>query len=140
MAKTRTNDPQVFALAIGDFVTKAKAQPKQVVRKVGVDIVSSLVMKSPVDTGRFRYNWVCSFDTASSFTTTNTDKTGQKAIAMIRTQLNGWEGQDIYFTNSLPYAIPLEYGHSQQAPQGMVRLTVGEWNDFVARAVQEADQ
>lgn len=157
MAKTRTNDPQVFALAIGDFVTKAKAQPEQVVRKVGVDIASSLVMKSPVGDptnwkskappgyvgGRFRANWNVAFGRIDPLTTPSTDKSGAKTTDRIRIQLNGWnvESGDIFLTNSLPYAIPLEYGHSQaQAPQGMVRLTVGEWNGFVARAVQEADQ
>ena len=28
-----------------------------------------------------------------------------------------------YLTNKLPYAQALEYGHSQQAPSGMVRVS-----------------
>lgn len=30
-------------------------------------------------------------------------------------------GDTAYLVNNLPYAVPLEYGHSSQAPAGMVR-------------------
>ena len=155
MAKTYTTDPQVFALNISEFVKKAKEAPEKVVRKAATDVATSLVMKSPVGDakywkskpppgyvgGRFRANWVCAFHSPSTFITPSTDKSGAGTIARITTQLNGWSGGDIYFTNSLPYAIPLEYGHSkQQAPNGMVRLTVNEWNGIVEKAAKEVEE
>jgi len=131
--------PQVFALNIANFVDKAKAAPTHVVRKVGLDLASRVVMRSPVDTGRFRANWNVAFGRVDTLTTPSTDQSGGKTIERVRVQLNGWvPGQEIYLTNSLPYAIPLEYGHSKsQAPQGMVRLTVAEFQTFVNAAVAE---
>ena len=134
--------PEVFALKLGEFIEKAKAAPKQVVRKFGLDLFSQVVDRSPVDTGQFRWNWNVAFDRVDTFTTPGTDKTGAKTKERIRVLLNGWEvGQAIFFTNSLPYAIPLEYGHSKkQAPLGMVRITVAEAQDYIAKAVAEVKQ
>jgi hypothetical protein len=130
---------ETFGLDIARFVEKAKAAPEQVVRKVGLDLASRVVLRSPVDTGRFRANWNVAFGRVDTLTTLSTDKTGGKTIERVRVQLNGWQpGQDIYLTNSLPYAIPLEYGHSKkQAPLGMVRITVTEFQTFVDAAASE---
>lgn len=131
--------PQVFALRLHELIEKAKAAPEQVVRKVGLDIAESLVDKSPVDTGRFKANWNCAFGRIDPLTTPSTDKGGERTKNRIRIQLNGWQGGDtIFLTNSLPYAIPLEYGHSKQAPLGMVRLTATQFQTFIDKAVREA--
>lgn len=132
------SDAQTFGLDIAKFVEKAKAAPEQVVRKVGLDLTASVVRKSPVDTGRFRANWNIAFGHIDVLTTTGTDKSGGGTVERARVLLNGWQvDQDIYLTNSLPYAIPLEYGHSDQAPNGMVRLTVTEFQTFINAAVAE---
>lgn len=130
---------ETFGLDIARFVEKAKAAPEQVVRKVGLDLASRVVLRSPVDTGRFRANWNVAFGRVDTLTTPSADKTGGKTLERVRVQLNGWTaGQDIYLTNSLPYAIPLEYGWSKkQAPQGMVRITVTEFQTFVNAAIAE---
>ena len=136
------DSPEVFALKLGEFIEKAKGAPKQVVRKFGLDMFSQVVERSPVDTGRFKANWNVAFDRVDTFTTPSTDKAGGKTKERIRVMLNGWEvGQSIFFTNSLPYAIPLEYGHSKkQAPLGMVRITVAEAQDYISKAVAEVKQ
>lgn len=154
MDKTNTTDPQVFALNISEFVNKAKEAPEKVVRKVATDVATSLVMKSPVGDatywkskpppgyvgGRFRANWVCAFNQPADFTTDETDPSGEDTIDALSSAVSDWDGGDIYFTNSLPYAIPLEYGHSdQQAPNGMVRLTVNEWDEFVINAARDVE-
>lgn len=133
------SSPQTFGLDISKFVEKAKAAPEQVVRRVGLDLASRVVLRSPVDTGRFRANWNVAFGRVDTLITPSTDKTGGKTLERVRVQLNGWQpGQDIYLTNSLPYAIPLEYGHSKkQAPLGMVRITVTEFQTFVDAAANE---
>jgi hypothetical protein len=49
------------------------------------------------------------------------DKTGGSSIADLK---NIGVGSVTYMTNNLPYAIPIEYGHSKQSPAGMVRINV----------------
>lgn len=131
--------PGMFSLKIHKFVEKAGDNVKQVVRKAALDVTQQIMAKSPVDTGRFRANWNVAFGHVDTLTTPSTDKSGQKTVERVRIQLNGWDTPlgDIFLTNSLPYAIPLEYGHSQQAPAGMVRVTVAAWNGIVEQAANE---
>jgi hypothetical protein len=46
----------------------------------------------------------------------------------------------IWLMNNLPYAQPLEYGHSSQAPAGMVRISVIEVQMFISKAISELSQ
>lgn len=91
--------------------------------------------------GRFRSNWFVSIGTPSRQTTTQVDPSGTTSIARGTTALAGvTAGPTIFLTNNLPYAIPLEYGHSKQAPTGVVRVTVSEFQSIVdeqARALPQ---
>lgn len=40
--------------------------------------------------------------------------------------------QMVWIANALPYIIPLENGHSTQAPRGMVRTTIEELRGIIA--------
>ena len=66
---------------------------------------------------------------------------GQGTIAYTRTQIPPEaSGKLHYIVNNLPYSIALENGHSGQAPQGMVGLTVTEYQTIVQRAVEDLNQ
>lgn len=94
-----------------------------------------VVMKSPVDTGRFKGNWQVAIGTIPAGVLNVEDKSGAATIAKVQAEVLGLKaGQTIYLVNNLVYALPLEYGHSKQAPNGMVRLTIQEFNAFVERA------
>jgi len=45
-------------------------------------------------------------------------------------------GQTVYLLNNLPYSVPLEYGHSKKAPQGMVRMTLARFQQIVDDVVR----
>jgi hypothetical protein len=38
--------------------------------------------------------------------------------------------------NNLPYGIALEYGHSKQAPSGMIRVTLARFQQIVDEAIR----
>lgn len=127
-----------FAMQIGAFGDKAKANMDTVARKLVIEMAKSLVLKSPVLTGRFRNNWQSSFGTPIQATTEEVDASGAAAIARATSvALQFPMGQTFWITNALPYALPLEYGHSQQAPRGMVRLTQLEFQTKVAEIARE---
>ncbi len=46
-------------------------------------------------------------------------------------------GQTIYIGWTAAYIIPLEYGHSQQAPAGFVRIAAAQWSQIVAQVSAE---
>lgn len=140
-----------FALDIAKFVAKAEKNAEQVVRKVGIDLLASVIDKTPVGNpelwsspapagyvgGRLRANWTASIGSPDTGTTTETDAQGGQTKARGSAKIDGWRGGDIYLMNSLPYARAIEYtGHSRQAPAGMVRVTVVEFQTFVNAAAR----
>jgi hypothetical protein len=87
--------------------------------------------------GRFRGNWMFSIGSPDNATTDEVDPSGRNASARITNgALEFKAGETAYITNSLPYAIPLEYGHSTQAPGGMVRITVARFQQIVLEAIR----
>ena len=127
-----------FELQIREFAAKAKGNADLVVQKVVTDVFGELVLRSPVDTGRFRANWLYGADTPRSGTvlTSGTSESPTPAPDAPAVEAQAM-GRVHYVTNNLPYAWPLERGHSVQAPQGLVGLTVIRFNDFIRDAVAE---
>jgi hypothetical protein len=60
-------------------VEKTKADVNLVHRKVCLDLHKSLVMKSPVDTGRFRANWQVGVGAINSAPTPRWIKAGRRS-------------------------------------------------------------
>jgi hypothetical protein len=126
-----------FGEQLYQFARKTNLRAETVFRKCGLSIAASLIQKSPVDTGRFRANWMLGIGSENTAVMEITDPDGNQTLQTITAQINEVKiGNVIYITNSLPYAIPLEFGWSKQAPNGMVRLTVAEWQSHVGKAVQ----
>ena len=89
--------------------------------------------------GRFRGNWQVSFDVAKTGTLERIDPTGQESKGAGAALIQGFTSDvgSIWMINALPYAQPLEYGHSSQAPAGCVRISVLEVQMFIDKAVSE---
>lgn len=130
-----------FELDISRFVEKANGNIDLVLRKISLDIFRRVIMKSPVDTGRFKGNWQVAIGTMPAGVLEIDDKSGTATIAKVTAVTLGLEaGQVIYLVNNLIYARPLEYGHSKQAPGGMVRITVQEFQGVANRAAGEVNK
>jgi len=128
-----------FADDIRKFQQKTNLSMDLIVRKVTIDITTALVRMSPVDTGRFRGNWMIGVGSPNVSTIDAVDKDGSTTVARITTAAGSLEaGGVVYITNSLPYARRLEYGWSKQAPSppGIVRLTVQRYSEYIANAVR----
>jgi len=115
-----------FALDLSKAIEKAKDQQKLVAKKIMLDLFSSVIKKSPVDTGRFRANWNVAYGSPDTTTTDDTDKSGSVAITKVTSKVGAYEFKDgsVWLSNSLPYSVRLENGWSQQAPVGMVRISL----------------
>lgn len=112
-----------FTLDMSRFANKSLGEIEQVVRKTAIDLTTSIIKSTPVDTGRARANWFVSFESAIDNTTedTNSAKALSNATNTIR---KGNLGGTIFIQNNLDYIVKLEYGASKQAAQGMVRINV----------------
>lgn len=127
-----------FELQIRAFAEKAKNNADLVVRKVLLDVWTELVMRSPVDTGRFRASWLYGAGTMPRGVAAQTGSTESPVAAPSAPDFAGaGMGGTFFVVNNLPYAYRLETGHSKQAPSGLVGLTVLKFNDFMRDAVAE---
>lgn len=115
---------------------QAKDKSEMLVRKVALEMQSQMIERSPVDSGRFRHNWQCGIGAMDGNTSM---ATANDALGRASATIEGWKpGQTIWLTNSLPYAHRLEFeGWSKQAPSGMVRLTVQNYSQALAKTVSE---
>ena len=113
-----------------------KKAPEKVVCGTLLSMSNKIIKKSPVDTGRFRNNWMATIGQPSKAMTDKVDPNGTKAQADAANLALKFEmGQTFYLTNNLPYSHRLEYGYSQQAPGGMVRTTLAEYENAIRAEV-----
>lgn len=106
-------------------------------RSICLSIGNSLVALSPWDTGRFRANWRFEIGSEDLTTDESTDQSGGLALGRLIATVNGVKhGQSFYLTNNLPYAIPLEYGHSDKQQNGIVRQTAALFDEIIKDASQ----
>ncbi|GAA6162573.1 hypothetical protein NBRC116590_02770 [Pelagimonas sp. KU-00592-HH] len=102
------------------------------IRKIALEMFSRVVLRSPVDTGRFRGNWQVAIGSVPTGTLDLDDKSGQATLGKVQAAALGLQvGDTITLVNNLPYGPRLENGHSGQAPNGMVGLTVQEFHSVV---------
>ena len=134
-----------FADQVKAWERKTERKMNLAVRKIALEMFRRIILKSPVDTGRFRGNWQLAIGSVPEGTLELDDKTGTATIAKGAATVMGINaGDTIYFANNLPYARRLEEGgymagpkvvngHSSQAPNGMVALTIQEFQSIVSR-------
>ena len=123
-----------------------------IVRKVAIDLMSSVIYRSPVGDathwqhpappgyvgGRFRGNWQMGVGSAPSGELDSIDPQGTATLAVARASIptTGAAGHVYYLVNNLPYAQRLDNnpGWSSQAPAGIVALAIAEFDGIVMRA------
>lgn len=89
--------------------------------------------------GRFRANWQIGLDAPATGELDAIDADGEPTKTKLAAEIERiGAGHVVHITNNLPYGPRLEYdGHSSQAPQGMVRITVAEFQSIVDQAAKE---
>lgn len=122
-----------FNSVIPRFVKQVKIASVDNLRKFVLDLANAFIEGSPVDKGRFARAWHASFNQPEDWQPPEGDYPGGGAAAYaeisakVATLTFEQLEKFIYIHNNLDYAIPLEYGHSQdQAPNGIVRPVIAE--------------
>lgn len=112
-----------FVDEIRTFVeVKVVEDTVQLARRIGLELISRIVKRTPVDTGRARANWQLQFNEVN-----DAEVFEQDPVSAALSKLSNVGGLGtIYIFNNVPYIEALERGHSKQAPNGMVALSVAE--------------
>lgn len=97
--------------------------------KVAISITSSVILATPVDTGRARSNWFVGINQPITKTTDkeNYDKSGSTNITEGVNKISSTKGtvdKTIYISNNLPYIGRLNNGHSKQIQAGFIERSV----------------
>ena len=107
-----------------------------------MNIFKQIVYRSPVDTGAFRASWAvgvekkpdAKYDVPKGSKLTPA-AAAAKAMRQGMVEVNKIDlRNDVYISNHLPYAEPLEKGHSKQAPAGVVGPVLDSWENALRRA------
>lgn len=108
----------------------------QVLVLLMAEVDARLKTKSPVLSGRFRASWTISVGQVD--TSVAPEPGPGQTIATPEPRIPAITVGATYFhSNSLPYARRLEYGWSNKAPQGMVRVTAAEVPGIVQALVAQ---
>ena len=112
-------------MSVEKFAVKSMKDAIRTRRAIIIALFSSVVMDTPVLTGRLRGNWQLTEGSPASGTLAREDKSGGATLSEINKLAKGTDGEQ-FLANNLPYAETIEYdGWSwQKAPDGMVRRNV----------------
>lgn len=120
-----------FSRALRRYANRRKADMDDIIVEALVSITSSVVIRTPVDTGLARSNWQPTVDRRST-QTVRTIRTGGVVIDTAEGVIRDSIGSVYYLVNNLPYIRRLEYdGWSAQAPRGMVRVSIENFEKFL---------
>lgn len=115
-----------FSNQIKKFSKNTEKAAEMIFKGTALDLFGRIVARTPVDTGRLRGNWYAELNKPSDLI----DASSQGYEAMV---MKAKIGDSIYFVNNLPYAKTIEDGSSTQAPSGMVKVTITEFQDTVKK-------
>lgn len=124
-----------FSKDVEAFKKKVLKQATSFKQAVGVELATSVILDTPVLTGRARANWQVTIKQPAQNTV---DRTPSIAINAAKRPSNFGELEDTaYLTNNLPYIRGLEDGRSKtKAPNGMVRKNVDRIDQILKRQIR----
>lgn len=103
--------------------------------KISLELFSRVALKTPVDTGRARASWNISVGEIDTSVQDEGHYGEKDYIEEMASAPRITVEKKTYITNSLPYISALEHGYSQQAPAGMVAITVSEVDAWLQQVV-----
>jgi hypothetical protein len=105
-------------------------------KKIVLEALRRLVMKTPVDTGHARMNWQVTIGKPANGEIEGYDKEGKKTIARGLAAIKDLSAYKVvWISNNVTYIEFLEDGSSKQAPEGMLAVTVEELRMMFKKAV-----
>ena len=127
-----------FGDDIRKYAEKQKRNLDEVVVESLIDLSASVIIKTPVKEGILVNSWR---------PTTAAPSSSDKPFASAEAQMAAIESRLLftvdrkgvyYLVNNQPYARPIEFlGHSQKAPNGMLRISIENYQKFIDNAISQ---
>jgi len=136
-----SNNAADFSNALTALADHTTGSIEKVIRKACIDLYRSIVEKTPVDTGRAKASWGLSTHHTNDEASEN--MTPEEAVQVVSDNISDFtfKAQDdqVIIYNNLEYIEYLENGTSQQAPSGMVSLSLVEFTAFFNNALRDIE-
>ena len=130
-----SNELAQFNREIDAFARKIPDRATVLQKKVALEALQRLVSKTPVDTGRARGNWQVTIGDPATGQLEVLDINGAETITQGLAAIADLPAyQVVWISNNVDYIESLEHGHSKQAPQGMLAVTVEELRAMFSEA------
>lgn len=124
-----------FAVRIRAMAGRIERNFDTTLRRTALAVSQTVVMSTPVDTGRARANWQVSLGQPVQESLDATDPGGGPTMAKNANVINQARGDAvIYLSNNLDYIVSLNQGSSSQAPAGFVEDAVAQGASVVRRS------
>lgn len=141
-------DYATFGKSLDKWMSKFEDRNERLIRGVATELARNIIVGgnyspgSPVDTGFFRSLWKASINTEPMDTPISQPK-NKEAISLdafddvmaMLAQLK--PGDMLWLSNAAVYGPALEYGHSQQAPLGFIRITLAAFEQIVTDEIKK---
>ena len=140
-----------FSVDVREFAEKAMISVEKAKQYAAIEIFGAVIKATPVGNpaiwknpaprgytgGRLRGNWRTSVRDPDLIAIARIDKNGTETAKEMTAAVRSAVGDDtIFMTNNLPYAQAVEFGWSQQAPTGMVRVAILGFQNAVAEGAK----
>jgi len=127
-----------FSADLNRWNNKTKDRAEDLMQKVVIVSSQGVTSRNPVESGRSRASWNIQAGRPNlrvagegEGTDSDTDQATLDRLTAEAKQVS-LKDRDVYLTNNMPYAMRLEYGWSDQATHGMVRVTAAEVRSLIA--------
>lgn len=124
-----------FALDISRWVEAEKLDQDKAVRGASLQIFGAIVERTPVLSGALRANWQAELNKPTDTTVPYSgapDAASAQAVSQASTEIRAYRpGDEVWFSNNLPYAKKMEERGSGQSPRGMVDVTLREYDQAI---------
>lgn len=116
-----------FRADLDAFAQKLDLAPRVVTQRIVIDLHTRITQRTPVKTGRARASWDIKEGSPSDYIPSEAEDGNAPVGPDPTAAASGITGEDpVFITTALDYVQYLEDGSSQQAPAGMVRLSMAE--------------
>ena len=131
---------------------KIKKASEKAVRAAALQLFSTIILRTPVGNpslwkspapsnyrgGALRGNWQATLGSPATSKLDTIDSNGGKTVRAASAVVNNYTlKQTMYLTNNLPYAQVIEDGSHTTQPSGMVKTSLQDFNQALAKAAKK---
>ncbi len=130
-----------FAASLMEIAIYTEASIDKVIRKACIDLYTSIIERTAIDTGRAKMNWHIDVEHGDELVDHPDGFSANEIAERINQNIADFSvsilGDQVTIYNNLKYIEYLENGSSQQAPNGMVVLSLAEFEQHFNNAIRQ---